>query len=331
MRITRSIILTLACAVSGVIFSSCEKEPNKTPEETPKQETVSLKSTDNSQGFTLTHDKDGVHGTVEFNLTAKLSNPVKEDVTIKLSASCAGISSSKITLTPAEVKIKAGETSSPSVKASISDWSEVAGTEEEKAYSVIVKIASISGAENVSADTKSTITATVNKDAKDNGSEPEPEPEPGEITVSLATTLGDGYNYRTDENVNFKFKFYPKDGTSELENPDANTVIGNGNQDLARNDGLICFEVDFNETKNLSGLYFQHWGNVYCPQASKIYYSDNGTDWKYIGTIENGTRDTYYAIFSETLSTRYIKYEMTMPSANGRIDIKYFGLVYRNE
>lgn len=163
MRITRSIILTLACAVSGVIFSSCEKEPSKTPEETPKQETVSLKSTDNSQGFTLTHDKDGVHGTVEFNLTAKLSNPVKEDVTIKLSASCAGISSSKITLTPAEVKIKAGETSSPSVKASISDWSEVAGTEEEKAYSVIVKIASISGAENVSADTKSTITATVSR------------------------------------------------------------------------------------------------------------------------------------------------------------------------
>ena len=69
MRITRSIILTLACAVSGVIFSSCEKEPSKTPEETPKQETVSLKSTDNSQGFTLTHDKDGVHGTVEFNLS----------------------------------------------------------------------------------------------------------------------------------------------------------------------------------------------------------------------------------------------------------------------
>lgn len=327
MRITRSIILTLACAVSGVIFSSCEKEPSKTPEETPKQETVSLKSTDNSQGFTLTHDKDGVHGTVEFNLTAKLSNPVKEDVTIKLSASCAGISSSKITLTPAEVKIKAGETSSPSVKASISDWSEVAGTEEEKAYSVIVKIASISGAENVSADTKSTITATVNKDAKDNGSEPEP----GEITVSLATTLGDEYNNRTDENVNFTFKFYTKDGTSELENPDANTVIGNGNQDVARNDGLICFEVDFNETKNLSGLYFQHWGPAYCPQASRIYYSDNGTDWKYIGTIENGTRATYYAIFSETLSTRYIKYEMTMPSTNGRIDIKYFGLVYRNE
>ena len=147
----------------------------------------------------------------------------------------------------------------------------------------------------------------------------------------MATTLGDEYNNRTDENVNFTFKFYTKDGTSELENPDANTVIGNGNQDVARNDGLICFEVDFNETKNLSGLYFQHWGPAYCPQASRIYYSDNGTDWKYIGTIENGTRATYYAIFSETLSTRYIKYEMTMPSTNGRIDIKYFGLVYRNE
>ena len=322
------------------MFSSCEKDPaEQPPVDEPSQETVSLKSSDNTGEFSLTHDKDGVHGTVEFNLTANLSNPVDKDVTVRFAASCEGISSSKITLTPAETKIKAGSKVSSAVKVSISDWSELAGTEAEGTYTVTVKISSVSGAENVSADANSTIAASVSKSAKDNGSDPNPDPDPdpdpdptpGDITLTMQTSIDGTYAWTNEENTSFVFKFYTKDGDSELENPEENTVIGNGESDVARNDGLICFEVDFTQVKNLSGLYFQHWGPAYCPQSSKIYYSDNGTEWTYVGAIENGTTSSYYAMFSETLSTRYIKYEMTSPSTNGRIDIYRFGPVYKIE
>lgn len=339
MKLYRNLILALAFA-AGAMFSSCEKEPKtQNPVDEPSQETVSLKSSDNTQEFSLTHDKDGVHGTVEFSLTANLSNPVDKDVTVKFAASCEGISSSKITLTPAEAKIAAGSATSSAVKVSISDWSELAGTEAEGTYTVTVKISSVSGAENVSADAKSTVSASVSKSAKDNGSDPDPdptpdpdpEPTPGEITLTMQTSIDDTYRWTNEENTSFVFNFYTKDGDSELENPEVNSVIGNGNSDVARDNGLICFEVDFTQVKNLSGLYFRHWGQSYCPQASRIYYSDNGTEWIYVGTIENGTTPSYYAMFSETLSTRYIKYEMTLPSVNGRIDILQFGPVYKVE
>lgn len=208
----------------------------------------------------------------------------------------------------------------------------MAATEEEKSYTVSVKISGVTGADYVSADSKA-ITATVKKAAKEKGTEPDPgtDPEPGDVTLTMETTIPDGYRWTNEDNGSFTFKFWAKDGTSDVENQEENTVIGNGGSDVARNDGLICFEVDFNEVKTLSGLYFQHWGGSYCPQASEIYYSDNGTDWKYIGKIENGSTSSYYAIFSKELSTRYIKYEMLEPSTASRIDILRFGLVYKNE
>ncbi|MDE5956051.1 MAG: hypothetical protein K2G80_06110, partial [Bacteroidales bacterium] len=83
MKHYRNLIFALACT-AGVMFSSCEKDPaEQPPVDEPSQETVSLKSSDNTGEFSLTHDKDGVHGTVEFNLTANLSNPVDKDVTVR--------------------------------------------------------------------------------------------------------------------------------------------------------------------------------------------------------------------------------------------------------
>lgn len=333
MKQIRKVLLTLACIAGGAILYSCGKDPKPEtpPVETPDAETVSLKSTDNTQAFNLTHDKDGVHGTVEFNLTANLSNAVKDEITVKFTATCEGINSSKITLTPAEVKIKANSKMSQAVNVKITDWTELAATEEEKSYTVSVKISGVTGADYVSADSKA-ITATVKKAAKEKGTEPDPgtEPEPGDVTLTMETSLPEGYSYSRD-NTAYTFKFWAKDGTSIVENPEENSVIGNGSSDVARDDGMICFEVDFTEVKNFSGLYFQHWGGSYCPQSSEVYYSDNGTDWKYIGKIENGATSTYYAMFSKVLSTRYIKYEMLEPSTAGRIDIRYFGLITKNE
>ena len=166
----RKFILALACIAGGAVLYSCDKEKQPTPEPTPAEETVSLKSTDNAQAFTLTHDKDGVHGTVEFNVTANLSNAVKDEITVKLAVSCEGVSGNKITLTPSEVKIKADSKVSSAAKVKITDWSELAATEAEKSYTVSVKISSVSGAAYVKADAKA-ITATVKKEAK--ASDPE--------------------------------------------------------------------------------------------------------------------------------------------------------------
>lgn len=323
----RKFILALACIAGVAVLYSCDKEKQPTPEPTPTEETVSLKSTDNTQVFTLTHDKDGVHGTVEFNVTANLSNAVKDEITVKLAVSCEGISGNKITLTPTEVKIKADQKVSSAAKVKITDWSELAATEAEKSYTVSVKISSVSGAAYVKADAKA-ITATVKKEAKASDPAPDPDPDDPDLTITLASSIEEGYTVNYD-NTAYEFKFWTTNGAN-LENPETNSVIGNGTSDVACDNDLICFTIDFKEVKSLYGFHLRHWGGSYCPLASDFYYSDNGTDWKYIGKAENGQSSSYYALLSKELKTRYIKYEMVEGSEMGRIDIMKFGLVLKD-
>ena len=309
-----------ACAVCTGLCVSCEKdnqggeEPAPEPPATETPE-VSLRLADGSEdSFSLTHGVDGtVSGTVEFSFTANLSSVSEEDVTVSFDASCDGISAGKISLSKKEVTIPAGDSSSENVTVTVTDWSELASVTEAGEYVLTVKIASAS----VETGSNSSIEVTVSKPAYSESVFPDF----GDdfLNISSEQLLTDaGYVVNTDY-TSWTFNFWSTNGAT-LENPVDNTVTGTGGSDVAVDNDMINFTVDFNETKTIGGLYFQHWGASYCPTVIRLSVSSDGESWVEMGTLDKSSVTSVYVGFREPLVTRYLKYEMLEISGT-RVDI----------
>lgn len=304
-----------AAAVCAVMLSSCKKDPavggnpggGETPGPEPEEVTVSLKlAQGSSSAFDLAHGEDGVIGDVSFSFAAELTSAAEEDVTVSFEVSCDAISTSKINMSKNSVTIPAGETSSETVSVSVSDWSELESAVEAKTFSISVSIGSFEGADKKG----SGVYVTVNKKA---------------FTVAPKIHIGTEQEVVGSLNQNvaeWDFEFWTTGG-AEIENVDANTFNGRGGSDMAVNNDLINFIVDFKAAKNVTGLWILHWGNDYRAKSFKLAYSNDKESWTELGALDVNN-SVYYVIFDVDVNARYLKYEML--DATDRVDLKQMAI-----
>lgn len=274
---------------------------------------VSLLPVGTLETFELAHTQNGVSGEVSFSVKARLSGESAEDVTVTLKAECNGISSDKIQLSSQQLTVSAGRKESTGVTVSVSDWSELASNQNAAEYTLTVSIAEASDDIDENA---SSVSATINKAAYIESSFPDFS---GDfLTLSTANDIVAGGYTENRTAADWTFEFWATNGGT-IENTTGNTLCGDGTADLAIDNDLINFTVDFNEVKTLGGLYFQHWGSSFCPSKIRLSVSDDGETWVPMGEI--GTSSRNYIKFREEVVTRYMKYEML--EATSRVDIMY--------
>ena len=310
-----------ASAACALLLASCsEKEdPNKGGDkpgtEPPVAEDVyvSLLPVGTLETFDLTHTQNGVSGEVSFSVKARLSGESAEDVTVTLKAECDGISSDKIKFSSPQLTVSAGRKESTGVTVSVSDWSELAFNQDAAEYTLTVSIAEASDDIDENA---SSVSVTINKAAYIESSFPDFS---GDfLTLSTADDIvAAGYTENRTA-ADWTFEFWATNGGT-IENTTGNTLCGDGIADLAIDNDLINFIVDFNEVKTLGGLYFQHWGTSFCPSKIRLSVSEDGETWVPMGEI--GTSSRNYIKFREEVVTRYMQYEML--EATSRVDIMY--------
>ena len=66
----------------------------------------------------------------------------------------------------------------------------------------------------------------------------------------------------------------------EVDGAPNNLIDGKTGTDVALNNKGFWFTVDLGETKVLTGIKTNHWGNAYAPREVEILQSENGTTWK---------------------------------------------------
>ena len=308
-----------ASAACALLLASCsEKEdPNKGGDkpgtEPPVAEDVyvSLLPVGTLETFDLTHTQNGVSGEVSFSVKARLSGESAEDVTVTLKAECDGISSDKITFSSPQLTVSAGRKESTGVTVSVSDWSELASNQDAAEYTLTVSIAEASDDIDENASSVSVTKAAYIESSF-------PDFSGDFLTLSTANDIvAAGYTENRTA-ADWTFEFWATNGGT-IENTTGNTLCGDGIADLAIDNDLINFIVDFNEVKTLGGLYFQHWGTSFCPSKIRLSVSDDGETWVPMGEI--GTSSRNYIKFREEVVTRYMQYEML--EATSRVDIMY--------
>lgn len=308
-----------AAAACAVMFSSCEKDPaggenaggdgtGETPEPEAKEVTVSLKlASGSSSVFDLKHGEDGVTGDVSFNFVAELTSAAENDVTVSFDVSCDAVSTSKITMSENSVTIPAGKTTSEAVSVSVSDWSELESITEAKTFSISVAITSFDGADKKG----SGVYVTVSKAAF-------------AIVPKIHIGTDSELSGCTMKNnvIEWDFEFWATGGAT-VENSDANTFNGKSSSDVAVDNDLLNFIVDFKETKSIGGIFIQHWGPDYRAESFKLSYSNDKSSWADLGELDVNN-SVYYVVFDVDVNARYLKYEMT--AATKRVDLTYFRL-----
>lgn len=310
---------TLTVGISGtsaeVSQSASEVSVTVVKPARPESSDVTVGLTEPSKtSFNLSHTADGVSGNVTFTVSAMLSEASSEDVTLVLEAECEGISADNIVLSSSEVTVTAGRILSDEVTVSIPDLSVFASEESAAEYTLTVGIKEAS----VEVDpVNSSVSVKISKSAL--GEVSFPEFGSGFLSISSSIDLmGAGYRMSQDAK-DWSFEFWTTGG-AELENPVDNTVTGTGTSDVACNNDLINFIVDFNAEKTLGGMYFQHWGSLYCPTSIRLSVSKDGKDWVEMGTVSSSPQ--VHVAFAEPVVTRYLKYEM-LGITGDRVDIMY--------
>lgn len=318
MKKTFFTIMSVA-AICAALFSSCQKDPvaggdnngdgnGDTPEPEPEEVTVSLKlASGSSSAFDLKHGEDGVTGEVSFDFVAELSAVSENDVTVSFEVSCDAVSTSKIDMSKTSVTIPAGKTISDAVTVSASDWSELESNVDARTFTISVTISSFEGADKKGSGAYVTVTKAAFAIAP-------------KIHIGTDSELG---GCTANSNVTeWSFEFWATNGAT-VENPDANTFNGLSSSDVAVDNDLLNFIVDFKTAKAIGGIYIQHWGPDYRAESFKLSYSNDKSSWTDLGELEVDN-SVYYVVFDADVNAQYLKYEMT--AATPRVDLTYFRL-----
>lgn len=105
-----------------------------------------------------------------------------------------------------------------------------------------------------------------------------------------------------------------------------NLIDGKTGTDVALNNKGFWFTVDLGETKVLTGIKTNHWGNAYAPREVEILQSENGMTWKSLSSLAIPGSSTQNITFISPITTRYLKYQIITISTNGRTDVTEFNV-----
>lgn len=274
---------------------------------------VSLQRNDylsgNVKKFNLTHDANGIGGDeIKMAFTVKTQKAVSTDMVIALSAKSEteGLDASQIVLSSSQVTLKEGQMTSEEITATV-DPTIFASIMEKTSFSFSVSISNVTTNDKntVISSNLSTLPVIINKAAYCNLKS-------GTPSNSQLISNRAGWVIKLEEGV---------EGTGN------NLIDGRTNTDIALSGTGFWFTVDLGETKVLTGIKTNHWGNSssYAPREVEILQSDNGTTWKSLSSlaISGGTQNI---TFISPITTRYLKYQIITIASSGRTDVTEFNV-----
>lgn len=298
MKITYQLILMiflLAGISSGL--SSCkddessENEWNATYVYIQRNDYLVL----NNSTFTLKHSPGGIAGNVEITFKLKVQKPAAKDITGILQVSGTGdIPLSAFSLNTDQPVIKAGETESEDIILSLSDTGKEELAQTHDLLSGEFKIQLV----NLQTENANTIIST------------------NSALTSIAFSLT-----KQEYSINNLEKGTPEnshlmDRTSWYVQVDpaaqgnaTNVIDGNVYSDIAQDNAGFWITIDFQTPKTITGIVTNHWGNAYCPTQIELFTSDNGTEWKTMGTLDV-QESIQYVKFISSVTTRHLKYQI---------------------
>ena len=296
----------------------------------PSSFTVNVKKPAQSQGekvyvsgpanktVELVHGPDGVDGNGTFTFTVRTDNILETYTEVNYKVESDLIPAENIWASPNPAEVRGFSDSSGDVQVGI-DLTVLEQYAEEKTFTVTVTLTSSSWGTYIDPD-RSSFTMTFHKSAKTEDEPLFPAFGDGFITRGFASSFS-GYTGESSNN-NWTFNFWTTNGNDIVENADKNALIGNGTADVATDNDLINFTVDFGEKKTIKGVYTQHWNIGYFPTYVRLSVSADGDEWIPMQGSVNQTSYMWYFLFREEVTTQYLKYEMlTAPS---RVDITEF-------
>lgn len=298
MKITYQLILMiflLAGISSGL--SSCkddessENEWNATYVYIQRNDYLVL----NNSTFTLKHSPGGIAGNVEITFKLKVQKPAAKDITGILQVSGTGdIPLSAFSLNTDQPVIKAGETESEDIILSLSDTGKEELVQTHDLLSGEFKIQLV----NLQTENANTMIST------------------NSALTSIAFSLT-----KQEYSINNLEKGTPEnshlmDRTSWYVQVDpaaqgnaTNVIDGNVYSDIAQDNAGFWITIDFQTPKTITGIVTNHWGNAYCPTQIELFTSDNGTEWKTMGTLDV-QESIQYVKFISSVTTRHLKYQI---------------------
>lgn len=298
MKITYQLILMiflLAGISSGL--SSCKDDESSENEWNATY--VYIQQNDylvlNNSTFTLKHSPGGIAGNVEITFKLKVQKPAAKDITGILQVSGTGdIPLSAFSLNTDQPVIKAGETESEDIILSLSDTGKEELAQTHDLLSGEFKIQLV----NLQTENANTMIST------------------NSALTSIAFSLT-----KQEYSINNLEKGTPEnshlmDRTSWYVQVDpaaqgnaTNVIDGNVYSDIAQDNAGFWITIDFQTPKTITGIVTNHWGNAYCPTQIELFTSDNGTEWKTMGTLDV-QESIQYVKFISSVTTRHLKYQI---------------------
>ena len=298
MKITYQLILMiflLAGISSGL--SSCkddessENEWNATYVYIQRNDYLVL----NNSTFTLKHSPGGLAGNVEITFKLKVQKPATKDITGILQVSGTGdIPLSAFSLNTDQPVIKAGETESEDIILSLSDTGKEELAQTHDLLSGEFKIQLV----NLQTENAHTMISTNSA-----------------LTSSAFSVTKQEYSINnlekgTPENSHLmdRTSWYVQVDPAAQGNA-TNVIDGNVYSDIAQDNAGFWITIDFQTPKTITGIVTNHWGNAYCPTQIELFTSDNGTEWKTMGTLDV-QESIQYVKFISSVTTRHLKYQI---------------------
>lgn len=314
MKITYQLIFMiflLAGISSG--FSSCkddetlENEWNATYVYIQRNDYLIL----NNSTFTLKHAPSGIVGNVEITFKLKIQKPASEDITGTLQISGTGdIPVSAFSLSTDKPVIKAGETESDDIILSLTDKEALAQTHDLVSGEFKIQLVNLQTTNsNTIISTNPALTAIPFSLTKE------------EYSINNLE-IGEPENSHLMERTSWYIQVEPGSQGNA-----SNLIDGNTFSDVAQDNAGFWITIDFQTPKTITGIVTNHWGDSYCPTKIELFTSDNGMEWKTMGTIDV-EREIQKVKFITPVTTRHLKYQMLEFPA--RVDVTEFNVYEAN-
>ena len=133
----------VACIMGVCMLFSCSNDDEVINEWTANYVYLQKDNYLAIDAFSLSHDPTGVKGEFAYTFSAKIKHPEAKDITVMIEASSDEIPVDHVSFSAKQVTIKAGETSSEYVTATITDWAFAAQEKDEKVYEFSISISDI--------------------------------------------------------------------------------------------------------------------------------------------------------------------------------------------
>lgn len=245
----------------------------------------------NNSNFILKHSPGGIAGTVEIVFKLKIQKPATADITGLIQVSGTGdIPVSVLSLNTEKPVIKAGKTESEDIILSLTNTEELAKIHDLVSGKFEIRLVDIVTTNpNTMISTNSTLSCI-----------------PFSITKQEYSINNLETGTPKDSHLMERTSWYIQSDPQAQGNA-SNAIDGNTYSDIAQDNAGFWITIDFQTAKTITGIVTNHWGDAYCPTKIELFTSDDGMEWKTMGTLDvKGSIQNVK--FINAVTTRHLKY-----------------------